>query len=64
MGYEDAGKETYELLRIVKQSFIRVEVIKKRLENVWYVAGRVEDHDTSPEALAKAIEKYRLGVEG
>ncbi|USK78943.1 hypothetical protein LHV56_19110 [Peribacillus frigoritolerans] len=58
-GFHDAAKETLNLKYNIEQSFVRSEVIHRRLERVWYTATKVKNHDYRMEDLAEEIEKYR-----
>lgn len=58
-GYEDAAKETLELLYHIKQTLVRSEVIRKRLGDVWEAAASVDSGNNEKDQLEKQIKKYR-----
>jgi hypothetical protein len=60
-GAEDAAKETYELVLIMRQFRVRADVTAKRLAEVWWAAELVTSGDSSFEELTKALKEYRGG---
>ncbi|MBM3120384.1 MAG: hypothetical protein FJ006_12735 [Chloroflexi bacterium] len=58
-GAEDAGKETYEILVIIKQATNRVDVLRRRLEGVWHAMEWWDSCDISEESFREELAKYR-----
>jgi hypothetical protein len=61
---DDAAKETYELLCILKQARIRAEVIQGRLKDVWIWLWKWSEYRTGEDTFKKVLEEYRVGKKG
>lgn len=59
LGYKDAAMETYDLLRIIKQSKVRVQVIQDRLKPVFKAVEWLHSGDSGMESVKDAIDEYR-----
>lgn len=59
LGYEDAARETYDLIRTIKQARIRVSTMHDRLSEVFHAVEWYESGDSSPERIEEAIKNYR-----
>lgn len=58
-GYEDAAKETYDLLHDVRAASVRWQSHLKRLEGVWKAVEWTVSGDSRMDAVDEAIAKYR-----
>jgi hypothetical protein len=60
LGYaEDAAKETYLLLVLLRQMETRVEVHLQRLTDVWKAVEWWDSSDWGEDAVKEALAKYR-----
>lgn len=61
LGYaEDAAREAYELLLILRQSRVRMDVIMKRLSGVFKAVEWWQNCDSTEDAVKEALTKYRF----
>ena len=59
LGYEDASKESYRLLQVIKQSRIRVQTIQNRLSGIWKAVEWYDSGDWGKESIEEAVKNYR-----
>jgi hypothetical protein len=59
---EDGAAETYDLIRIIKQSDMRISTIQKRLSDLWHAVEWFDSCDFGEEDVMEAINKYRCEV--
>lgn len=59
LGYDDVAKETYELVRIIKQSRVRANTIRDRLSGVFKAVEWFKSYDHGIDQVEKAVKEYR-----
>ena len=59
LGHTDAAKETFQVAQILRQSLVRVDVIKERLNGVWRAVEWYDSEDVGIDSVNKAIAEYR-----
>lgn len=60
LGYaEDAARETMDLLMTIRAFYVRAEVIKMRLSEVWRAVEWYDSRDAAEDVVKLALAKYR-----
>jgi len=55
----DVAKETQDLLLTIRQDRNRIEVSKKRLEDIWHSLEWWVSNDSSEDDFKESLKKYR-----
>lgn len=59
---DDAARETYEAMLLIRQYKIRINLLHKRLGGLWGMVGRIESGDQTKKGLALPLCEYRTGL--